>query len=251
MIAPYFADDSVALYLGDMRDVLTALDITADLICADPPYGETSLPWDRWPTRWITTAASVSRSMWCFGSLKLFATRWQEFVDASWRFSHDVIWEKHNGSGFAADRFKRVHEIATHWYRGDWSTIHNDVPRIQARDPDDRYTRKGRGSQAVHARQINNQPFTQDGTRLMRTVIQVPSAKGRAIHPTEKPVGILVPLIEYACPPGGLVLDPFAGSGSTLEAARLSGRRAIGIEADEKYAELAARRLSQATLEVS
>ena len=68
------------------------------------------------------------------------------------------------------------------------------------------------------------------------------------IHPTEKPVGILDPLITYACPLGGLVVDPFAGSGSTLDAARCSGRRAVGIEADERYIELAARRLSQATL---
>jgi site-specific DNA-methyltransferase (adenine-specific) len=53
----------------------------------------------------------------------------------------------------------------------------------------------------------------------------------------------LDPLIRYACPPSGLVLDPFAGSGSTLDAARQAGRRAIGIEAHEPYAEAAARRL--------
>jgi site-specific DNA-methyltransferase (adenine-specific) len=55
-------------------------------------------------------------------------------------------------------------------------------------------------------------------------------------------------MIAYACPPGGLVLDMFAGSGSTLDAARSSGRRAVGIEADERYAEAAARRLSQPLL---
>jgi site-specific DNA-methyltransferase (adenine-specific) len=69
-----------------------------------------------------------------------------------------------------------------------------------------------------------------------------------AIHPTEKPLGILSPLIEYACPEGGLVVDPFAGSGSTLDAARQSGRRAIGIERHEPYAEAAAKRLSNLTL---
>jgi site-specific DNA-methyltransferase (adenine-specific) len=76
----------------------------------------------------------------------------------------------------------------------------------------------------------------------------VPNLFHRALHPTEKPLGILAPLIAYSCPPGGAVLDPFAGSGSTLEAARASGRHAIGIEADERYCEVAARRLSQGDL---
>jgi site-specific DNA-methyltransferase (adenine-specific) len=82
----------------------------------------------------------------------------------------------------------------------------------------------------------------------MRSVIAVRSMHGRALHPTEKPVGILDPLIRYACPPGGTVLDCFAGSGSTAEAARLTGRKAILIEADERYCELIARRMSQGIL---
>lgn len=82
----------------------------------------------------------------------------------------------------------------------------------------------------------------------MRSVMRASNLRQRAIAPTEKPVGILDPLIRYACPPGGLVLDLFAGSGSTLEAARGSGRRAVGIEADPAQAERAARRLSQGVL---
>jgi len=250
-VKPYFVDDNVALYLGDCREVLPALGVTADLVLADPPYGETSLAWDRWPDGWLDAAAKCANSLWCFGSLRMFGEHWAEFC-ASWKFSHDVVWEKHNGSGFTADRFKRVHEQPVHWYRGDWGQLYRDVPRIAAKDPSDRYTRRARGTQAApHMRVINDAPFTQDGTRLMRSVIQVPSMKGRAIHPTEKPLGILDPLIRYACPPDGLVIDPFAGSGSTLDAARQSGRRAIGIEGFEPYAEKAARRLEQLTLEVS
>ncbi len=73
-------------------------------------------------------------------------------------------------------------------------------------------------------------------------MLQVNSTHGYAENETQKPVGILTPLIEYGCPPGGLVLDPFMGSGSTLIAARDSGRRAIGIDIREGQCEIAARR---------
>lgn len=58
---------------------------------------------------------------------------------------------------------------------------------------------------------------------------------GNSLHPTQKPVSALQPLIEAFSPPGGLVLDPFAGSGSTGEAALRCGRRFVGIELDPNY----------------
>lgn len=70
------------------------------------------------------------------------------------------------------------------------------------------------------------------------------------LHQTEKPIGLLEQLVG-ACPPGGLVLDPFAGSGSTLEAARNKGRRALGFELNDHYIETAAKRLDQMSLEAA
>lgn len=66
---------------------------------------------------------------------------------------------------------------------------------------------------------------------------------GNAVHPTQKPVSALMPLIESFSFEGELVLDPFCGSGSTLVAARRLGRRFIGIELDPTYHALATRRL--------
>jgi site-specific DNA-methyltransferase (adenine-specific) len=63
-------------------------------------------------------------------------------------------------------------------------------------------------------------------------------------HPCEKPVGLLKWCINLMEKPG-VVLDPFMGSGTTLVAAKLEGRRAIGIEIEERYCEIAAKRLAQ------
>jgi site-specific DNA-methyltransferase (adenine-specific) len=166
-----------------------------------------------------------------------------------WKLSQDVVWEKANGSGFARDRFRRVHEIATHWYRGDWRDIHHDTPRTAYSGPDK--SARGRESRTPHTGAIGPYTYVDTGTRLARSVIKAGAVRHQRRHPTEKPVELLAPLIEYASPEGGLVVDPFAGSGSTLDAARMLGRRAIGIEVDERYIEAAARRLGVLTLEAS
>lgn len=243
MIKPYFDDGDVSLYLGDMREILPALEIRADCIVADPPYGETRLTWDQWPHGWPDVAAAATDSMWCFGSMRMFLDQVSQF--ARWRFSQDVIWEKENGTGFATDRFKRVHEIALHWYRGAWGDVHHDTPRVPHNGP--RHKTRNRYRGPTHTDHIGLSRYEDDGTRLVRSVLKAKSIR-RGLHPTEKPTQILDPLIRYACPAGGLVLDPFAGSGSTLDAARSAGRRAIGIEANEAYIEKAARRLSQPLL---
>lgn len=66
---------------------------------------------------------------------------------------------------------------------------------------------------------------------------------GNRLHPTQKPVSALQPLIEAFSPPQGIVLDPFAGSGSTCVAARQAGRRYVGIELDARWHAAAVARL--------
>lgn len=248
MRLPYYQADQVTLYHGRLEDVLPDLREEIDLIVADPPYGETSLEWDTWPDGWPgLLAAGYSSSMWCFGSMRMFLEQRVEFVD--WKLSQDIVWEKHNGSGFATDRFRRVHEHALHWYRGAWRDVYAQVPRVAA---------TGRVSGCVkpgvvtsHTGSIGPHSYVDDRTRLTRSVISARSAHGIAINSAQKPIDLLEPLIAYGCPPGGLVLDPFAGSCSTLVAARNLGRRAIGIEMREEQCELAARRLANVPLDFS
>lgn len=75
-----------------------------------------------------------------------------------------------------------------------------------------------------------------------------PNADAVQLHPTEKPVPLLRELIESSSRIGELVIDPFMGIGSTLVAARAEGRKAIGIEIEEKYCEIAAKRMSQSVM---
>lgn len=245
-MSAYFTDDHVTLWHGDFREVLPCLDITPAAIVTDPPYGETSLDWDVWPADWPSIVAEYARSMWCFGSMRMFMDQRAEF--AAWKLSQDIVWEKHNGSGFHADRFRRIHEHATHWYRGDWADIHHTAPVTN----DARRKVVRRKERPTHTGAIANSTYTSEdgGPRLMTSVIYARSMHGNAINETEKPTGILEPLIEYAVPPGRLVLDIFAGSGSTGVAARAIGRRAVLIEKRESQCEKAALRLSQGVLDL-
>ena len=71
-MTPYYTDDWVTIYHGDCRETIDWP--SASVIVTDPPYGETSLTWDRWPDGWPTLMAdrmSVTQ-MWCFGSTRMF-----------------------------------------------------------------------------------------------------------------------------------------------------------------------------------
>ncbi len=83
--------------------------------------------------------------------------------------------------------------------------------------------------------------------RRPRDLVTFPKLNGsQMIHPTEKPVALLTSLITSVTKPGDLILDPFAGSGSTLVAAKKTGRRFIGVELNDEYFEKAQRRIEEA-----
>lgn len=250
-MTPYFDDGQVVLYHGDCRAILRSLDLSGvGVVVADPPYGETSLGWDRWQTGWVRAVAMEVREsapMWCFGSLRMFLGHGAEFAAAGWQLAQDVVWEKHNGSSSAADRFRRVHELTAQWYRGPWDNVWRQP--VTTADATARQVR--RKTRPPQWGDIGEHTYTSvdGGPRLARSVLKVRSCHGHAIHPTQKPLGIIDPLLRYSLAPGGTALDPFAGSCSTLVAAREAGFRAIGIEADESMcAKAVERRLAQGAL---
>ncbi len=279
---PYYEHAGITIYHGDCRDVLpVSRDQTAvgdavecpDIhVCADhmgrplsrpeapaassglmtgnasvaitdPPYGETALAWDNTCKGWQGILNSAS--LWCFGSMRFFLENLEQFD--GWRFGQELVWEKQNGSGFCVERFNRVHELCLHWYRGPWTDSYHSVPRIKGGDVRAKTDRK-RGL-TPHRGIIGDTGYTDDGLRLIRSVIRCRNTHKQAEHPTQKPLELLRVLVEYSCPTDGLVIDPFMGSGTTLIAAKQLGRRAIGIEIEEKYCEIAAKRLSQEVLQ--
>jgi site-specific DNA-methyltransferase (adenine-specific) len=231
---------------GDCREVLRTLPAeSVDACVADPPYGETKLDWDRWVDGWLPEVQRVlkpSGSLWCFGSLRFFFERAKDFAD--WVLVQDVVWEKHNGSNNASDRFKRVHELAVQFRPADrpWEGVYRDPQTT----PDAVARQVRRKRRPPHWGNIGEGHYTSEdgGPRLMRSVIYARSCHGYAIHPTQKPVPVLEPLVRYSCPPGGLVLDPFAGSGAAGVAAVRSGRAFVGVELDGAMAEKARARLA-------
>jgi site-specific DNA-methyltransferase (adenine-specific) len=239
---------SVTILNGDCRELLATLPSFAfDCVLTDPPYGETSLAWDdrvsSWPSM-VHRLVKPTGSMWVFGSLRMFMEEASSFVESGWILSHEVVWEKHNGSGMFNDRFRRVHEIAVHFYkRGTkWGDVFKS-PQFTNDATARTVRKKGRPAQWIGATGETVYRSEDGGPRLMRSVQFVRSEHGRAEHPTQKPLGIIQPLLRYACPVGGTVLDPFAGSGTTGLAAKLNGMSATLIEISSNYTDVARRRL--------
>ncbi len=238
---PYYEHAGVTIYHGDCREIVNRLALV-DVVFADPPYGETSLKWDKWQEGWLDFRCA--NQLWCFGTLRMFMVHAREFLDADWRYAQDLIWEKHNGSSLQNDRFRRVHEQIAHFYRGEWASLYRKVQfTLDATARTIR--RKQKPSHWSKIKAGHTYQAIDGGPRLQRSVLHVRSEHGRAEHPTQKPLGSLRPILEYSCPPSGIVLDPFMGSGSTLVAAKEIGCRAIGIDSREECCEIAANRLRQ------
>lgn len=221
---PYFDDGQVQLWLGDCREVAAWLE--ADVLVTDPPYGRG----------------------WRSGS---------GMTNGDGRGRGSVA---HGGIAGDADTAARDEALAK--WGGRPAMVFGDplisrpagtVQVLAYAKPADagiKGARAGFRRDLEEVYLVGPWPAGVGGrSSVLRTAGLVAGPRGIATrngHPHAKPVDVMETLIA-ACPPG-VIADPFAGSGSTLVAARNLGRRAIGVEIDERYAEKAARRLSQMTL---
>lgn len=234
------------LHFGDCRIIQPMLpSASADACIVDPPYGDTSLEWDSVVDGWLPEVARILKpnaSIWVFGSMRFLAPLFAQMEMLGFKYSQDIVWEKQNGTGFHADRFRRVHEHAILFYRGPWSEVYHATQHTN--DATAKTVR--RKTRAAHWGDIDAGHYISEdgGPRMMRSVIYCPNEHGKAVHPTQKPLELLLPLVRYSVPPGGVVLDPFMGSASVGMAARIEGRGYIGIENDPMHFATAHKRMA-------
>lgn len=238
---PYYQDDAVTIYHGDCLDVLLGLDICVDTTVTDPPFSSGAR----------TDAGKSVRP----GAM-LRAARWE----SDW-FSHDNM--ATIGFLFLMRMLgRRVFDVtATHGSVHvfiDWRMLPNLYGAMESAGWvaknllvwDKEHFGMGSNYRNQHELILYAEK-TGDGSEFHdRGVGNVLRAKraGSEFHPTEKPVDLLERIIAASTRADGIVLDPFMGSGTTLVAAKNLNRRAIGIEIEERYCEIAAERCRQEVL---
>jgi site-specific DNA-methyltransferase (adenine-specific) len=219
---PYFQDADVTLYHGDCREVREWLE--ADVLVTDPPYG---IAWKGGgTTSYRRGNIPAKQEIVTVKGDKDTAAR--DDVLAAWGDRPAVVFGSWRSPRPPATRHRLI------WHKqGQFPGPVNAAFMTQ----DEEIYILGHGFRKSSPPQ--------------RSVIATREIRSREVvrigHPTPKPVELMERLIDR-CPPG-VIADPFAGSGSTLKAAKQLGRKCIGVEIDESYCELIARRLSQGVLD--
>lgn len=233
MTTPYYHDETsgISIYHGDCRDILPELEpASVDLVLTDPPYG----------VRYVTARRSHNDPL-------VAPIAGDESLDAM----ADVVPEIHRllandrhayffaspqmigpATSFVAASFKVKNVII--WDKGDAGTVGDLEAGFGVNWEAVIYASKGRRP-LIGPRPRAMIRYDWTGTR-------------DPVHPAVKPVAVLRWIVSKSATLGEMTLDPFMGSGTTLRAAKDLGCRAIGIEIEERYCEIAVRRLQQAVL---
>lgn len=241
---PVYDADGVQLYHGDCLDLMGVLPGTVDAVLADLPYGTTRNQWDRvLPNKllWHLYRGLIGdRTPLVLFGTGMFSARLMLAQPDLYRYS--LVWKKEAVSGHlnAKRQPLREHEDLLVFY--DRQCTYNPQMVFTGRASHSRGKRVDRT--VNHYGAHHNTPVVeQHGYQHPRSVLTFPRPKGGK-HPTQKPIDLMRWLVRTYTNPGDLILDNVCGSGTTLVAARLEGRRSIGIEADEKHVHNAAERLA-------
>jgi DNA modification methylase len=209
-VKPYYSDDAVTIYHADCRELLPEL--SADLVLTDPPYGKKPIK--------TQTGSGFSAN----------------------RFSNaDVNWDVPPASG----TIKAIQGVAPQWIIWGGNYFATALPNTNCVLVWDKMN--GENPYADIELAWTNFTITSRIFRLQWIGASVPD---KMEHPTQKSVALMRWCIGLAPNEPQIILDPFMGSGTTLRAAKDLNRKAIGIEIEERYCEIAAKRMAQTVMQL-
>jgi len=226
-VKPYYEEAGITIYHGDCREVMPGLS-GVRLVVTDPPYvfGLASTSQEGKAGGWgdlMNNAAFFAAllvdfrrliggnpgAVWMFNSWRSFPVLARAAYEARWPIESLLVWDKKWIGPGGPNGLRPSFELAALWVDGEYRISDRSTPDIWRE--------------------------------------QASSHKPTG-HPAEKPEPLVRRMIQ-AAETTGPVLDPFAGSGTTLIAAKNAGRPAIGIEIEERWCEVAAQRVSQAVID--
>ena len=213
MPKPYYEHGGITIYHGDCREILPEL-VTPDLIITDPPYG----------INYRGNTLSIRKKVG-IGKVEIVGDDKEPELGFVLNMSCDVV-------AFGANNYPRQLP-----HRGRWICWDKRV------DPK---ADKMLGSPFELAWRNVDHGFDKM-IRIMHGGVVNADGRGKRYHPTQKPISLITRIIQMY-PSAIYIADPFMGSGTTLRAAKDLGRKAIGIEIEERYCEIAANRLRQEVL---
>jgi site-specific DNA-methyltransferase (adenine-specific) len=219
---PYYDEEGITIYCGDSKEVLPEIG-SVDLILTDPPYAAAA----------ATVTTGFARAKWGgnWGDMSLVCMMADMVLDAKCSAGVSQVYWFCDHLSYAAlvptffRRFPLIQNIV-------WD---KDMLGVGA------HYRK-QTELIIYARESHAPAMRNDARDLIRLRPNYASKE----HPAAKPLELITELMkatEFSC-----ALDPFMGSGTTLRAAKDLGRKAIGIEIEERYCEIAAKRLAQGVL---
>lgn len=269
----FFADDVTTVHVGDCVEVMAAMPAASvDAIVTSPEYADqrkykhgakTSptayadhfAPFLAEMLRVVTPAGSLCLNLGVImrdGEETAYA---DEVLSAAramgWKLLHRMVWHKSNPLPLSHPDYLTIGHEWVFWlgattkvYRGydaDTRRPHaaasiRRIGRPYMRSKDERYSKRGKTNE-LHP----------DGAKPTTVTTHAVGSTRGINHPAPMPMSLALYLVSLSCPPGGVVLDPFMGSGTTLLAARERGRRSIGIDLSAEYAAEAVRRIDAAT----
>ena len=233
---------------------------SVDLILTDPPYGSTSLKLDKGADEfdWASFSMDLQRVLKPNGWFFMFTNvslgvkvypHWQFRFDyicvktapvyqhgkvVKPRTQHELLW------AFCQPELTKMHDLYMDKKALEtWGLPYMNIQHIKSQ------SEFSKQCKIVKVGAAKTNTGYREGTTLLTFTPKAHQHKGqRTPHPTQKPLNICKTIVNAYCPPEGMVLDPFAGSGTTLHAAKIANRNAVGFELNPTYYKMASDRLA-------